>query len=153
GAGVGANASYSGGSSMSCTGDLWSYQGIDPGNATVSQSLHSGGFLGGAVTVGQNGYVIGPFNGSGSFAGDLYTPTCPAPGGYPVWGTCKASPGLRVAPPCSCCAPADQVPIQSYIDHYAIPANNDDAAIGFSPSKFDNGGSSSVLVLPCGYYY
>src|SRR5439155_5727628 len=36
---------------------------------------------------------------------------------------------------------------------YSNPANNDDAAIGLSPSTFDNGGAQSVLELPCGYYY
>jgi hypothetical protein len=152
GAGVGANGSYSGGSSLSCTGDLWSYQGINPGNATVSQSVHSGGFLGGSVMVGRDGYVIGPFSGSGSFAGNLYTPTCPAPGGYTA-GSCVATPGLMVPPPCSRCAPADQVPVQSYVTRYSNPVNNDNAAIGLSPSRFDNGGANSVLVLPCGYYY
>jgi hypothetical protein len=153
GAGVGVNSTYDGGSSLTCTGDLWSYQSIDPGNATIRQELHVGGPLGGNVTVDRKSYVVGPFTGSGSFAADLYTPSCPAPNGYTVGGTCHPTPGLTVPEPCKRCAPADQVPIASYLAHYAQPANNDNAAIGLSPSTFDNGGAAAVIDLPCGYYY
>src|SRR6185503_13182653 len=153
GAGVGVNSTYNGGSSLTCTGDLWSYQSIDPGNADISQQLHVGGQLDGDVTVGRTSYVAGSMIGSGSFAADLYTPTCPVPGSYSVGGTCIATPGLTVPEPCKRCAPADQVPVAAYIAHYSQPANNDNALIGLSPSTFDNGGAASVIDLPCGYYY
>src|SRR5258706_697308 len=119
----------------------------------MSASVYSGGALGGNVTVGRNGYVVGPLSGGGTFAGNLYTPTCPPPGGYTVSGTCNATPGLLVPAPCKRCDPIDQVPVQTYVAYYSDPAPNDDAAIGLSPSTFDNGGAAAVLDLPCGYYY
>jgi hypothetical protein len=153
GAGVGVNGTYDGGSSLTCTGDLWSLGAIDPGNATVRQELHVGGALDGAVTVSRTSYATGPFIGSGSFAQDLYTPTCPPPGGYTVGGTCHPTPGLTIPTPCKRCDPVDQVPVSAYISYYAQAAHNDNAAIGLSASVFDNGGAAAVLDLPCGYYY
>jgi hypothetical protein len=153
GAGVGVNGTYNGGSSLTCTGDLWSYQSINPGNADVSLELHAGGQLAGDVDVGRTAYVAGAMVGGGSFAGDLHATTCPAPGSYSVGGTCIPSPGLNVPEPCKRCAPADQVPVAGYIAHYAQAINNDNAAIGLSPSIFDTGSAAAVIDLPCGYYY
>ena len=151
GGGVGVNGAYNGGSSMTCTGTLWSYQSIDPGNATIRQELHVGGMLDGNVSTGRTGYVVTPHD-RGSFAEDLYTRACPATG-YTVTGTCHADPALTVPAPCQRCEGANQVPVQGYIGYYSLPAHNDNAAIGLPASTFNNGGAAAVLDLPCGYYY
>jgi hypothetical protein len=150
GAGVGCNGSYNGGSSLSCSGTLWSDTSIDPGNATVRQELHVGGTLGGNVSVGGNGYVVDP-GGAGTFNANLTSTSCPA-SGYTVRGTCTADPTLTVPPPCKRCDPADQIPVEGYITYYANPAHNDNAAISLDPSALDSG-NIAMLDLPCGYYY
>ena len=107
----------------------------------------------GGVPLGVTGtgYVVTPHD-RGTFAGDLYTQSCPATG-YTVLGTCHADPGLTVPAPCQRCEGSNQVPVQGYVDYFAVAAHNDNAAIGLSPSTFNSGGAATVLDLPCGYYY
>jgi len=152
GGGVGVNNAYSGGSSLTCSGTLWSYHDINPGNASVSQEIHVGGSLSGSVSVGGTGYVVTPA-GSGTFNGDLYTRASCPPGSYVVKGRCVTDPTLSVPTPCKRCAQADQIPIQQYVTYYSNPVNNDNAAIGLSQSVFNNGTGAGVLDLPCGVYY
>jgi hypothetical protein len=57
-----------------------------------------------------------------------------------------------IAPPCDSCGAA-QVPVSAIVDHYAVAANNDNAAVGLGANSMSNLQGATRLDLPCGYYY
>ena len=66
-------------------------------------------------------------------------------------GSCVQA-AFPMAQPCDCSA-AQLIPVRSIVDHFAIPANNDNATIGLSPTVFTNPSGPQRLDLPCGNYY
>jgi hypothetical protein len=113
-----------------------------------------GTFAGGAdgrfgVTNPTGGYV-------GGDTGTLYEQTT-ACGSLPASLMLFGSPAcvqqtVTFAQPCDCAA-ADLIPVKSIVHFFSDPANNDDAAIGISPTLFDNASGNIRLDLACGAYY
>jgi hypothetical protein len=158
GAGVGTDGAYiTGGGSTQIYGDLWSSSasGISLHASTnVYQQTHVLNQLnqtGSMITTMGSGYVGGPLLGRGSFGNTLHTTNCatvPATFSYP---SCMSGP-ISFPPPCAC-GPSDLIPIGTIVPYYAVPAHNDNASIGLSPSLFDSPGGPGRLDLPCGHYY
>jgi hypothetical protein len=172
---VGTAGNNSPGTFTFLTGHMWSSSSIDTGGVTdVKQELHTTGPItsaaGYAFSVGQpnsanpvvpvspgtaswDGYVSGNISASPmTFYKDLYVP----PGGstrtgVTVVGSTKNAT-FTVPPPCDSCA-SRTIPVGAFVDHYAPASNNDDAAIGLSPSAMSNLTATTRLDLPCGVYY
>jgi hypothetical protein len=82
------------------------------------------------------------------------TGTLTVPTGATLGGTINAGATARapvtVAPPCACGA-SDLVDIAAFVAGHA--QNNDDAAIGLSPTQLTGYTGDVSLDLPCGVYY
>jgi len=57
-----------------------------------------------------------------------------------------------MTPPCDCSQP-DLIPVRAIVQHFADPANNDNALIGLSPQALVSPSGAQRLDLPCGNYY
>jgi hypothetical protein len=124
------------------------------GDTRVRQDLLVQGSMDLAQTlmVGGNAQVGGniTINGTGSIAGSLRTPSCPGGGNGLTYASCMAG-SVRVPEPCRCDA-TELIPVHALVQHYAMPANNDDMAIMLDPGALMGAGAGR-LDLPCGYYY
>jgi hypothetical protein len=141
GGGVGVDGAFNTTANYSVSGDFWTSDAkgfTTSANGAVAQRLYVGGPVSTNAkdTVGGNGYVVGPYSGSGSiaFGGTLETTACSAvPTTYSCGGgaagsctgaACVSTP-VSVSPPCDC-NPCDEVPISLYETYYSNPAHNDD---------------------------
>ena len=158
GGGVGANGAVSMTSMFEVSGDLRTAagSGLRVRDVTnVGQQLHVGGDLrlDANLDVTDDAYVGGAITGSSTatIGGTLHVPACGAVPSNVDSASCAAG-SVGVPPPCACDA-ADRVNVAGVVAHYAIAANNDDAAIGLDPAVFASAGAPARLDLPCGYYY
>ena len=133
GANVGFNASAAWSSAPSLGGNLFSPGGISaPKGGLVRGDLH----LGGSVQGGGQTFTV---DGNAFVEATL-------PSSVKVVGT--TSHVSSVASPCSCGSP---LPTTSLVTAHQAP-NNEDSAIGLSPSAA-GGGNPSQIDLPCGDFY
>ena len=133
GANVGFNASAAWSSAPSLGGNLFSPGGISaPKGGLIRGDLH----LGGAVQGGGQTFTV---DGNAFVEATL-------PSSVKVLGT--VTHVSSTASPCNCGSP---LPIGSLVTAHQVP-NNEDSAIGLSPSAA-GGGNSSQIDLPCGDFY
>lgn len=158
GGGVGLNGAFNATSDNDVYGALWS---SSSGGVTTSSSnnvrreLHVGGSMTatGTFVVGDDGYVTGDVNGTGSiaFARSLHVSPTSNIRGNVTHGTLVNNAPVVVPPPCDC-APQQIIPVASIVASFR--SHNDDAAIGLSPTALATPRGAAVrLDLPCGYYY
>lgn len=170
GGGVGVNGFYENNKTTTIGGDLFiaGTGGFTPaGNTTIRQRmfvLHSF-VVNKLLTVQENEplveedtYIGGPISASGgqnsASVQDLVTSTCTGLPSSLIRTDCQANLAAVQAfftnPPCG--TAADLVPVGAIVDHFAIPANNDNALIGLNANALNNTGAQR-LDLPCGYYH
>ena len=127
-------------------------------SASFMQDAHVARDLDVAGPVGAN--VNLSAGGDAKIAGDItlasltVTGTLTVPAGATLGGTITAGSTVRgpvtITPPCAC-APNDLVDIGAFVKSYRT--QNDDAAIGLSPTRLAGTGGDATLDLPCGIYY
>jgi hypothetical protein len=154
GGGLGTNGTLSVNAPLNVGGSLWASDatGMTISTASAAGALHVGGPVssGPSLTVGGDAFVLGKITAQGdlSVAGTLYQPSGVTPS---VGGTSKigatASASFTVPPACDC-DPALLVDIAGYVEAYR--ANNDDAAVGVSPTALENVQTDLTLNVPCG---
>ncbi len=137
------------------SGDLraGSGAGVMLNATTIGLQLHSSGNVEAveSVSVGDDAFVGGALSGEIAIAGALHTPACGAVPGSVTSASC-VDEAVTVPPPCACAAD-ELIPIDGIVAHYAMAANNDNAAVGLAPDVFATTGGPRRLDLPCGYYY
>lgn len=179
GGSLGVNGTFrsNGGAFTFLTGNMWDASSINAtGPTDVKQELHAVGPIttSAAFNVGQpnssnppptvpvvpgtasaDGYVNGNITASGApmtFFKDLYVPSAGTTRTNVVVNGSLKTLDMAIPPPCDSCGGA-QIPVGTIVDHFAAAANNDNAAIGLSPSAMSNLNGTTRLDLPCGYYY
>jgi hypothetical protein len=155
---VGANRRVQTSSTLDVSGDLdtTATTGYDARGLThVGQTFRASGPLAlhATMSVDGNAYVGGAITGGtgATIGGALHTPSCASVPASVHAGSCVSEP-VSIAPPCRCDA-SEIIPVEAIVAHYAMPANNDNAAIGLDPDALATPASPGRLDLPCGYYY
>jgi hypothetical protein len=160
GASVGVNDTIDDTAKMTIGGDLW-VAGPDgmttKGEIEIAQRLFNGHRLDFSklLSVDETAFIGGPIVQSGgglaNIVDTLTTPSCGAVPGAMTFGSCVSAP-VVVPEPCACDA-NEKIPVRAIVQHFANPANNDNAAIGLSPAVFSNPTGRQRLDLECGVYY
>lgn len=121
-------------------------------DSAIARDLDVGGPLGTAVaiTAGRDARVAGNISLSSlSVAGTLTVPSSATLGGTITAGATVRAP-VTVTPPCGCGA-SELVDIAAFVAGHRTDNNNE--AIGLSPSRLTDYAGDTTIDLPCGIYY
>jgi len=159
GGGVAADGTISDSTTITIGGDLWvagSAGLLIKANSSVKSQLHNGFGLALSKTLTITGKafiggLITSQGGGGGTSNVLTTPDCSAVPFTFQPTSCVSAP-VTVAPPCDC-TNNGLIPVRTIVAYFSVPAHNDNAAIGLSPTVLQSPSTDIRLDLPCGYYY